>query len=64
MNKEQTQSTLKEILEGMDVPEMRKDVTNAANLRWLNRNIMIRNSEHPNAVQALVLAGRLIRGRN
>ena len=61
MNKKETQSLLKEILESMDVPEMRKDVTNNSNLRWLNRNIMIRNGEHPKAVTALVLAGRLIR---
>lgn len=43
---------LKEILDKMDVPEMRKELT-PHNLRWLGRNLAIRNkdnSEFPTAV--------------
>jgi hypothetical protein len=64
MDKEQAQVKLRMLLESMDVPEMRRDVSNDSNLRWLNRNLMVRNSEHPSAVFALVLAGRLLRGRD
>lgn len=31
----------------MDIPEMRREPT-VDNLRWLCRNIGVRNSEHPN----------------
>lgn len=30
----------------MDIPEMRREPT-VDNLRWLNRNIAVRNSKHP-----------------
>lgn len=36
---------LTEILESMDVPEMRRELTKA-NLRWLGRNLAIRNGKH------------------
>jgi len=31
----------------MDIPKMRRDTTKEANLRWLARNLAIRNSNHP-----------------
>ena len=37
---------LKLLLETMDVPETRRDVTNPANVRWLLRNLAIRNSNN------------------
>ena len=40
-------SALKTLLEMMDVPEMRMNVDKPANLRWLNRNLAVRNSNHP-----------------
>jgi len=30
----------------MDVPAMRRDVTNRSNVAWLLRNLAVRNSEH------------------
>jgi len=34
------------ILNTMDIPENRKDITNKANIQWLLRNISIRNFGH------------------
>ena len=34
------------IIATMDVPEMRKKIT-FSNLRWLSRNLAIRNKNHP-----------------
>ena len=31
----------------MDVPEMRMNVRSSANLRWLNRNLGVRNGQDP-----------------
>ena len=31
----------------MDVPAMRRDVSNRSNVAWLLRNLAVRNSEHP-----------------
>ena len=33
--------------EGFDVPEQRKAIWNPSNLRWMARNIGVRNSAHP-----------------
>jgi len=54
------QSVLTEILKSMDIPAMRMDVTRSANLRWLSRNMMARNSEHPRLLQAKTLLRRLL----
>ena len=56
MDRTKTEQSLSVLLEGMDIPNMRRDVTNTSNLRWLMRNLMARNSEHPNvsAVRALI----------
>ena len=40
-------SALKTMLGMMEVPEMRMDLDKASNLRWLNRNLAARNTEHP-----------------
>lgn len=41
---------LTEILSQMDIPDKRKD-----DFRWLLRNLFIRNAEHPNFEESLVL---------
>jgi hypothetical protein len=43
---EKRKSALGTILAQMDVPEMRKALTEG-NLRWLNRNLAARNKTHP-----------------
>ena len=40
-------SALKTLLEGMDVPELRRDTSKRSNIHWLNRNLRIGNGEHP-----------------
>ena len=40
-------SALSIILTGMEVPEMRTDTKRDANIRWLQRNLAINNSMHP-----------------
>ena len=39
---------LQELLHGMDIPENRK-----SDIGWLNRNLAIRNSDHPNFEPAI-----------
>ena len=48
------------ILQSMDNPEMRKEL-NLTNLRWLQRNIFIKNSKHPNFDDSNTLIGELIK---
>jgi len=43
-----TNEELKDILNAMDIPEFRLDVSRKSNVRWLIRNLAIRNREHPN----------------
>tara|TARA_Y100000034_G_scaffold112882_1_gene147291 strand:+ start:431 stop:670 length:240 start_codon:yes stop_codon:yes gene_type:complete len=40
-------SALSTLLEQMDVPASRRDAEALSNLKWLNRNLQIQNSEHP-----------------
>ena len=35
------------IPEDMDIPAMRRDTSKPENLKWLIRNLAIRNSNHP-----------------
>jgi hypothetical protein len=51
---------LTEILEGMDVPDIRRELTKA-NLRWLGRNLSVRNGEHINYPQARRLIIELLK---
>lgn len=50
---------LTKLLEDMDIPEMRRDVNNPANLRWLLRNLdtreVNRNNEHFLLVKELII---------
>ena len=41
---------LQEILSTMDIPELRKN-----DMRWLLRNMSVRNSKHPDFQEALML---------
>ena len=43
---------LERLIQGMDIPETRRDITKGENLRWLSRNLGIRNSDHPNLAAA------------
>ena len=41
------QSALATLLEQMEVPAMRKDTTSKSNVRWLMRNLAVKNKNHP-----------------
>jgi hypothetical protein len=58
---EKDRAQLAGILEEMDVPEMRKDVKRLANLRWLQRNLLIRNRKHPKVAEAIGIIKLLAR---
>lgn len=44
---EYNRSHHRQIPEDMDVPANRRDITDPSNVRWLLRNLAIRNSKHP-----------------
>lgn len=51
---------LKEILNRLDVPEMRKDISKKENLLWLQRNLLINNGANSLADKGLLLVGDLL----
>ena len=61
LEKEDKQQQLAEMLEEMDVPDFRKNLSRLANIRWLWRNLLIRNRNHPKAMQAVGIAKVLMR---
>lgn len=44
---ERKMSALSTLLETMNVPATRRDVTQIRNVRWLNRNLKIQNADNP-----------------
>ena len=60
--RERKQSALKTLLRQMDIPAMRSDVTNAANLRWLSRNLAANNGDRPMFDTAFAMVLQLLRG--
>ena len=52
------------IIEDMDIPEMRKDLNKIGNLRWLQRNLLIRNGNHPRAVEVVETITKMARDKN
>jgi len=58
---EKRKSALGTILAQMDVPEMRKELTSTGNLRWLNRNLAVRNKNHPMFATARTLLTEILK---
>ena len=52
------------IIEDMDIPETRKDLNKLGNLRWLQRNLMIRNGNDPRATEAVEMIAKMAREKN
>ena len=48
------------LLKDLNLPEMRKDLTKIANIRWLNRNISI-NNKGPDVDKARALIVDILR---
>ena len=57
----QRKTQVLEILNEMDVPEIRKNLNELANLRWLQRNLLIRNGNHPKAVEVVEVIAKMAR---
>ena len=55
---------LERVLLEMDIPDMRRDLSRASNLRWLLRNIRVRNGNHPRIVEVLDKLKVLLRACN
>lgn len=55
------QSALRTLLNQLDVPEMRRDMSNISNVRWLGRNLRINNSNHPMCETAMTLVKWLLK---
>jgi|TARA_R110000824_G_scaffold178910_1_gene358893 hypothetical protein len=53
-----------EILDTMNVPEERKDIKRAFNVRWLSRNIQIDNKDHPRLAEARAFITILLKRAN
>ena len=53
---------LSELLEGMDIPEMRRDLNKASNLRWLQRNLNANNEAAKLEAAHLLIRTLLRRG--
>ena len=51
------------IPEDMDVPLNRRDTSKPENVRWLVRNLPIRNSEHPSFDDVWRVLKLLLRGK-
>ena len=60
----QRKTQVLEILEEMDVPEMRKDLNKIGNLRWLQRNLLIQNGNHPKAVEVVEFIAEMAREKS
>ena len=52
---------LQELIKGMDLPEWRKSKLTHHNLRWLCRNMGIRNASHPKYQEARAMLARLLK---
>ena len=53
---------LSELLEDMDIPEMRRDLNKHSNLRWLQRNLSINNKSDKVEAAHLLIRTLLRRG--
>jgi len=56
---EEEKAELAGILEEVDVPQMRKDLSKFRNTRWLHRILSIRNRNHPKCSQVLEMIQRI-----
>ena len=54
-------SALSTLLETMNIPDMRRDVTQISNVRWLNRNLRAQNSDNPMIDSAMEVVSFILR---
>ena len=51
-----------QVLDTMDIPQSRRDVSNLNNVRWLVRNLTANNSGHPHLSTALTQLKHILSG--
>jgi len=52
---EMREAWLNDLLSTMDLPDMRRDITDISNVRWLLRNISVRNSKNEQIAEAIAV---------
>jgi hypothetical protein len=60
VNDKETESNLEKIINDMDLPFNRKTYLNSTKLRWLQKNMCVRNKDHPHFNTALTLIQKLL----
>ena len=58
------ESALGTILDMMEVPASRKEVSSPANARWLLRNLAVQNSAHPMFATACTLLKEILKEKS
>lgn len=58
------EAELVEALKTLDVPLLRKDVSKIDNLRWLQRNVIIRNNQNVFCGKCIELIKKLLKYHN
>ena len=53
--REMREAWLIDCLSAMDIPDMRRDITNISNVKWILRNISIRNSKNDRIAEAIAV---------
>jgi len=56
--------TLLELLRRMDLPDHRKENDTIHNVRWLARNLGVRNEDHPNFDRTMEVIKRILKGED
>ena len=51
------------LLDRLDVPEMRRELSSQSNVRWLLRNVAIRNLQGDTLIKAIILLLKLNRAQ-
>jgi hypothetical protein len=62
MDLETDKEQLTRLMVTMEIPDNNRDLSVARNIFWLNRNLAIRNSGHPDFAAAWILLRRVARG--
>ena len=55
---------LEKHLSEMDLPEQRRDLTSPSNVRWLVRNLRVRNGKHPMIKEVIKELNLMVRKGN
>ena len=55
---------LRLLISTMDVPEGRKTNITVQDIRWLSRNLGVRNSQHPDFSEAMNIINSILRNGN